>query len=368
MHLNDLPRILLRLWWLVVAITVVVAGAALWIASASTSYSARTDVTIVGTNVADDLSAERVAVFVRGELPVYQSLMRTPQVLERAVELSGQSVTPEELGRTLVVNVVEQVVSLRVETGSPERSQALVTGAATALVEAIDQLHRESNAPVVRAMVLDQLPTAASTTSSSRTLLLGLALGLVLGCAAAALVSLARGRAGSAAELAHVIDDRILGDFPGTIGAPEAGRWLRTVVEGRSGQAPRLVVVAGAARDEASREIALALADAYAEDGAEVRLVVDGADIVPPAGVLAERVAGISRDTLEGLTPRTADAVTVVAARSVLGSADALRAAVKADRVLLAVHRDDRAREAVAASETLQAGGAELRGVVVVDG
>ena len=59
MHLNDLPRILLRLWWLVVAVTVVVAGATLWVASASQSYAARTDVTVVGTNVADDLSAER---------------------------------------------------------------------------------------------------------------------------------------------------------------------------------------------------------------------------------------------------------------------------------------------------------------------
>ena len=105
---------------------------------------------------------------------------------------------------------------------------------------------------------------------------------------------------------------------------------------------------------------------AYAEDGAQVRLVVDGADVVPPAGVAAERVAGIPRDTLEGLTPRTADAVTVVAARSVLGSADALRAAAKADRVLLAVHHDDRGRDAVAAAEALRSGGAQLRGVVVV--
>ncbi len=366
MHLNDLPRILLRLWWLVVAVTVVVAGATLWVASASQSYAARTDVTVVGTNVADDLSAERVAVFVRGELPVYQSLMRTPQVLERAVALSGQNITPEELGRNLVVSVVEQVVSLRVETGSPERSQALVTGAATALVEAIDDLHEQSNAPVVRAVVLDQLPTAASTSSSSRTAILGLTLGLVLGCATAALVSLARGRAGSAAELAHVVDERVLGDFPGTVGAPEAGRWLRTVVEGSSGQPPRLVVVAGAASDPASRGGASALAGPYAEDGAQVRLVVDGADVVPPAGVAAERVAGIPRDTLEGLTPRTADAVTVVAARSVLGSADALRAAAKADRVLLAVHHDDRGRDAVAAAEALRSGGAQLRGVVVV--
>ena len=58
--------------------------------------------------------------------------------------------------------------------------------------------------------------------------------------------------------------------------------------------------------------------------------------------------------------------MTVVAARSALGSADALRAAVAADRVLLAVHRDDRGRAAVSAADTLRAGGAELRGVVVV--
>lgn len=235
MHLNDLPRILLRLWWLVVAVTVVVAGATMWAASASRSYAARTDVTVVGTNVADDLSAERVAVFVRGEIPVYQSLMRTPQVLERAVEISGQDVTPEALGRGLVVSVNQQVLTLRVEADSPERSQALAAGAAAALVEAITEIHRQSDVPVVRAVALDQLPAAAATTSSSRTLLLGLALGLVLGCAAAALVSLARGRAGSATELSRVVDELVLGDFPGKGGAPEAGRWLRAVVQGKSG-------------------------------------------------------------------------------------------------------------------------------------
>ena len=168
MHLNDLPRILLRLWWLVVAVTVVVAGATMWAASASRSYAARTDVTVVGTNVADDLSAERVAVFVRGEIPVYQSLMRTPQVLERAVEISGQDVTPEALGRGLVVSVNQQVLTLRVEADSPERSQALAAGAAAALVEAITEIHRQSDVPVVRAVALDQLPAAAATTSSSR--------------------------------------------------------------------------------------------------------------------------------------------------------------------------------------------------------
>lgn len=366
MHLNDLPRILLRLWWPVVAVTVVVAGATMWAASASRSYAARTDVTVVGTNVADDLSAERIAVFVRGEIPVYQSLMRTPQVLERAVEISGQDVTPEALGRGLVVSVNAQVLTLRVEADSPERSQALAAGAAAALVEAITEIHRQSDVPVVRAVALDQLPAAAATTSSSRTLLLGLALGLVLGCAAAALVSLARGRAGSATELSRVVDELVLGDFPGKGGAPEAGRWLRAVVQGKSGQLPRLVVVAGAERDDASREVAAALAGAFAEDGARVRLVVDGADAVAPSGVVAERVSGIAKETLDGLTPQVAGAVTVVAARSALGSADALRAAVAADRVLLAVHRDDRGRAAVSAADTLRAGGAELRGVVVV--
>ena len=67
-------------------------------------------------------------------------------------------------------------------------------------------------------------------------------------------------------------DELVLGDFPGKGGASEAGRWLRAVVQGKSGQLPRLVVVAGAERDESSREIAAALAGAFAEDGADVRL------------------------------------------------------------------------------------------------
>ena len=48
MHLNDLPRILLRLWWLVVAVTVVVAGATMWAASASRISAVSSSISAAG--------------------------------------------------------------------------------------------------------------------------------------------------------------------------------------------------------------------------------------------------------------------------------------------------------------------------------
>lgn len=360
MHINDTVRALRRFWWLVAVVAVVVTATASLFLFLSRSYSTQVSVAVIGAEVVDSSTAVEVANYVRGEMTVYEAMLSTPEVLTRAVELSGLPIaSTEAMADKMVVMASGQVIKIQYEGDSADDSKAGAKALAQSLMDAIDELHSESNTPILKTVLLTEVPAPAEVTSSTlRTLTTGLLLGLVLGVTAAVLLNYVRDRVGSAPELARVMDDLVLGEFPGAVNALEAGRRLAAVIETTGSHPERQVyVIAGAEDDDSAEPVARAVAEAFAEGSRLVSFATMGNDPSPvEANPRSDRFMAHTEGTSQ---------IIIIAAPALTRSAQALWLAKQADRVLVTATVSDHKRTLLSLSDTLHAADASLIGFVV---
>lgn len=366
MALNDTIRVLVRHWAVVLLVTILGAVGGYWFALASASYSASSAVNVTGQSVATAEQAQMVTDFITSEMSVYESLSRTPIVLEAAATEAGVDIAPEDLLHATEIESTGQTIQYTVASTTADKASKLADGIAAATAAAINELHQDTqDAPaVVVARPVTQLPAAASLTNSPlRTAILGGILGVVLGCVAAIGVHLLRGKIGSARQLAEATTESVFVQEPQEPTSETAKR-IKTILEDSDLRVePRLIVIAGASRDNAAAPLAGALAGEFAADGVAVTLV-GGASSAAVGGVQAKPLGNLSKTTIEDLSSGQ-DALRVVAAPAIATHADVLRLAKHADQVLVVVSKSEKLKAALRVGDLLKAADAPFSGYVV---
>lgn len=180
----DYVRLVVRGWVLVVAVTVLSAGAglAVW-ATADTTYSSRFDLFAVIDGPTNPLAAAQNDLGGRIRMPTYSDLATSPEVAAKANELLGGS-APDLAEHVTATQPLDSVVlSVAVDADNAADAERRVTALATALVAVTRQL--ENNDELGPQAQLEPVgsayPAVAVHSSLVRDVGLAAAVGLVWG-------------------------------------------------------------------------------------------------------------------------------------------------------------------------------------------
>lgn len=218
LDLHDYLRILRRNWVLVVASALIglLAGAGASIAITPT-FTARTQLFVAIQNSGSVQELQQGNSFSQARVQSYVKTVRSPVVLQPAIDALGLETTAEELAsRVEATNDLNTVlIDIAVEDRSPVQASAVAQAIADSLVEAVDSLEKPKTggaSPVSLSVITPAKASAAPTAPNSRlNIVLGLVVGLVLGLAAAILRSTLDSKIRGEADLRLVTEAPLLG-------------------------------------------------------------------------------------------------------------------------------------------------------------
>ena len=308
MGVSDGLRVLRRSWRLIAA-TMVAAIAAAWVVTALTTPQYATTMTFFATTTSVSRGAGDAlqgGIFSRDRIKVYADLVRSERLATMVAADQGIGLSSRQVQRRISAATVDDTVLLQVSVTDSvaSRSERIARGVATEFANLVRALETPAGAetPTMRVEVVSG-PTLGRTPVSpqpvrnlSLGLLVGLALGLTLALARAALDRTVR----TAQALQEVTSAPVLTVVPHRTRrarraataesyspSAESFRHLRTNLHLLDGQTPcRVLTVTSAVPGEGRSLVALHLALACAEAGRRVLLVE--ADLRTPA--LAEQL------------------------------------------------------------------------------
>ncbi|WP_142135160.1 polysaccharide biosynthesis tyrosine autokinase [Arthrobacter sp. SLBN-83] len=318
MELSDYLGILRRSWVLVVATTL--AGLLLGGAASAFVKPTYTSTTQLFVSIQSSGSVQELQqgnTFSQSRVQSYVKTVRTPIVLQPAINALGLGLSADELASkvTATTDANTVLINISVDDPSPVQAAAIAQAVAGSLINAIDSLEKPKNggsSPVNLSVVTPaQAPVAPSAPNTKMNLLIGLLAGLVMGVAAALLRSTLDNRVRGESDLRKVTLAPLLGGiaFDGSaVSKPlltqagpqspraESFRQLRTNLQfaNVSGNA-KTVLITSSLPGEGKSTTATNLAIALAQSGQSVCLV--DADLRRP---MVNEYLGLDRNV--GLT------------------------------------------------------------------
>lgn len=242
MDLRDYMHIMRRNWIVIVASALVglLAGGVASVLTRPT-YTAETQlfVAIQGSGSVQEL--QQGNTFSQARVQSYVKTIDSPVVLQPVVDELGLGITADDLAAhvsaTTDANTV--LISISVTDSSAVQAAAIGQAVASSLVKAVNTLEKPQTggaSPVSLSIIKPATaPTAPSAPNTRLNLLLGLAVGLALGCGIAVLRSSLDNRIRGEADLRRVTDAPLLGGI--AFDQSAAGRPLLSQAAPRSPQA-----------------------------------------------------------------------------------------------------------------------------------
>ncbi|MGZ8176319.1 YveK family protein [Williamsia sp. SKLECPSW1] len=137
----DYVRLVLRGWVLVVAVTVLSAGAglAVW-ATGDTTYSSRFDLFAIVDGPSNPRAATQNDLGARARIPTYADLATSPEVAAKANELLGGSAPDLAAHVTATQRLDSALLTIDVDADNPADAERRATAVAGALVAVTRQL------------------------------------------------------------------------------------------------------------------------------------------------------------------------------------------------------------------------------------
>lgn len=196
------------------------------------TYTARTQLFVAIQNSGSVQELQQGNSFSQARVQSYVKTVKSPVVLQPAIDSLGLDTSPEDLAsRVEASNDLNTVlIDISVEDRSSVQAAAVAQAIAGSLVEAVDSLEKPKNggsSPVSLSIITPAKASAAPSAPNGRlNVLLGLAVGLVLGLGAAILRSTLDTRIRGEADLRLVTDIPLLGGL--TLNKDAAKRPLLT--------------------------------------------------------------------------------------------------------------------------------------------
>lgn len=318
MDLNEYLRILRRNWVVVLAATLIglLAGGAISVLIKPT-YTASTQLFVAIQSSGSVQELQQGNTFSQARVQSYVKTVRTPVVLQPAIESLGLRTTPAELADrvTASTELNTVLINITVSDTSPVQAAATASAVADSLVRAVDALEKPKTggtSPVSLSIITPaQAPGSPSAPNTRLNLLLGMILGLAAGVALAVLRTALDYRIRGEVDLRRVTDVPLLGAIsfdqdatgrplltqaPAQSPRAESFRQLRTNLHfaNVSGRA-KTVLVTSSLPGEGKSTTATNLAIALAQAGQSVCLV--DADLRRP---MVSEYLGLDRNA--GLT------------------------------------------------------------------
>jgi capsular exopolysaccharide synthesis family protein len=194
LELNDYLKIVKQNWLTIVAsalLGLLIAGAASLVVKPSYVAETKLFVAIQGSGSITEL--QQGNTFSQARVRSYVETVRTPAVLQPAIDRLGLDVTPAELQEKVSagadLNTV--IITISVDDPSPVSAAAIAQAVGTSLIEVVDTLERPSNeglSPVKLSVVTPATaPVTPSAPNTRLYLLIGLIAGVALGVGGAVL-------------------------------------------------------------------------------------------------------------------------------------------------------------------------------------
>lgn len=218
LELRDYLRILRRDWILIVSATLaglLIGGTASVLTKPTYTAETQLFVAIQGSGSISEL--QQGNTFGQARVQSYVKTVRSPIVLQPAIDALGLEISPEELATrvTASTEVNTVLINISVADSSPVQSAALAQAVATSLIGAVDSLEKPKKggtSPVSLSVTKPAIaPTGPSAPNTKMNLLLGLLAGLALGVGAALLRATLDNRIRGEADLRRVTDAPLLG-------------------------------------------------------------------------------------------------------------------------------------------------------------
>ncbi len=249
MELKDYWQTIRRRWKVVLlCLFATIAGAALLNWQTTPQYDSTAQL-FISTRESDTADAYQGGLFASQRVTSYADLVETRKLAEQVAEELEGTVDPDDLREAVEAEVVPETVNLKITATDPD--PVVARDIAQAYAEALAALVAELETPtgrraaLIKASVVDNAEIASTPVSpqETRNLLIGAALGLLLGIGVAVLRDLFDTSLTSAGDVAAVTEAPILGHIehdkaavlkePGTILAQatpwaESFRVLRT--------------------------------------------------------------------------------------------------------------------------------------------
>ena len=293
MELIDYVHILRRRWALMVLVLIAcVGGAAVATKLATPTYQATSKLLVSGSSsladtneiVADQLAAERASSFAEiiPTEPAVQAALKKAEAKSGPFSSSGYPAVSASASGT------DPFINVTVTDTDPRRAQAVANAMATELPGVLRQLRQPSATPhEIELIQAASLPSNPSSPKPKENLIIGLALGLVLGVGAALLVEALDRRLKDSADVEAASGLTALGVIPFELpGEPipaatnprsvraEAYRQVRTnLAFVTDGGPPKSVIITSSASSEGKTSLAVNLAISSARAGQRVVLV-----------------------------------------------------------------------------------------------
>lgn len=296
LDLRDYIRILRRNWLVVAAATMLglLFGASSVLLTKPT-YTAETQLFVAIQSSGSVQELQQGNTFSQARVQSYVRTVRTPVVLQPAINSLGLDVSAESLsGRvTAATDLNTVIINIAVEDVSPVQAAATAQAVADSLIRVVEELEKPEtggSSPVRLSVITPaEAPTTPSAPNTRLNLALGLFGGLVLGVGTAIVRTLLDNRIRGEADVRQVTDAPILGGIaydPAAVKKPlltqsaaqspraESFRQLRTNLQfaNVSGKA-RSVLLTSSFPAEGKSTTATNLAIALAQAGNSVCLV-----------------------------------------------------------------------------------------------
>lgn len=239
-----------------------------------------------GTNLASG------GTFTQQRVKSYVQLLETPRVLEPAIKAGQLDLTPAQLASKVTGTVPPDsvLIDVTVKDGSAHRAQQIAAAIAETfpkVVAELETLAANQESPVKLTVVKEaSLPTAPVSPRPTRTIVLGLLLGTLVGLGLAVLRDLLDKRVRTKEDVEGLSDATVLGGIPFDTDAPkhplisqsdphsgraEAFRSVRTNLQFvDAANHPRVILLTSSIAGEGKTTTAANLALVLAQSGASV--------------------------------------------------------------------------------------------------
>jgi len=218
LDLHDYLRILRRNWVLVVAATMagLLIGAAASILVQPT-YKAHTQLFVALQSSGSVQELQQGNTFSQARVQSYVKTIRTPVVLQPAIDALGLDLTTDELAKKVEaeteLNTV--LISISVSDTSPVQAAAIAEAISNSLIKAIETLEKPKTggaSPIGLSIITPaQAPTSPSAPNTRLNLIVGLLGGAILGVGGALLRTKLDDRVRGEADLRDITDVPLLG-------------------------------------------------------------------------------------------------------------------------------------------------------------
>ncbi|MCQ1954391.1 polysaccharide biosynthesis tyrosine autokinase [Arthrobacter sp. zg-Y238] len=218
MQLNEYVRILRRQWTLVVVASCLglLSAAGITLVSSPT-YTANTRLFVAIQNSGAVSELQQGNTFSQGRVKSYVETVKTPAVLQPAIDELGLDIEPVELLDQVraSADLDTVLISIAVDDDSPVQAAALAQAIANSLIEQVETLERPAEAvssPVRLSIVTPAVaPESPSGPNMGLNLVIGIFLGLLAGLVSALIRSSSDTRVRSENDLSSITKAPVLG-------------------------------------------------------------------------------------------------------------------------------------------------------------